>query len=80
MAGDFLKVLGHCTFGDTDGDRVFSEFSGATLKEGGVGGMHDILGGTGKFAGITGKIGWRCKYVGANGELSCTQKIDYKLP
>jgi len=80
IAGDKTKVRGYCTFGDTDGDKVWSEFDGASQAGGDIGGMHTITGGSGKFAGITGTIPWRCKFAGGNGELECTQRIDYKLP
>jgi hypothetical protein len=78
--GDNTKVKGYCTFGDVDGDRVFTDFSGASQPGGDVAGMHDIMAGTGKYSGITGTVPWRCKYRGSNGELECTQQINYKLP
>jgi hypothetical protein len=79
-AGDQTKVSGFCTFGDADGDRFFTDFTGANQQDGALGGMHNINGGTGKFVGIQGAVAWKCKYVGSNGELDCTQRIDYKLP
>jgi hypothetical protein len=42
--------------------------------------MHDIDGGTGKYSGIQGSMTFKCKYVSPNGELECTQRMDYKLP
>jgi hypothetical protein len=74
------KVKGYCTFGDTDGDRIFTDFSGAFDADGYVQGMHDVDAGTGKYAGIQGTMIFKCKYSGAHGELECTQRMTYKLP
>lgn len=74
------RVKGYCTFGDQDGDRIYTDFKGAFQKSGYVDGTHDVDGGTGKYAGITGTMMFRCKYVGTNNELECIQRLDYKLP
>ena len=74
------KVKGYCTFGDTDGDRIFTDFGGAFNAEGYVQGTHEVDGGTGKYAGIQGTMSFKCKYSGANGELACTQRLDYRMP
>ena len=74
------KVKGYCAFGDTDGDRIFTDFSGAFNAEGYVQGTHEVDGGTGKYAGIQGTMTFKCKYAGTNGELECTQRLDYRLP
>lgn len=78
--GDSSKNQGYCGFGDPDGDRIFTTFTGKGTPEGDFGGMHDIQGGTGKYAGITGTVAWKCRFAGANGEFQCTQRFDYKLP
>ena len=78
--GETSKVKGYCTFGDPDGDRIFTEFSGALQPDGYFQGMHDVDGGTGKYKGIQGTMAWRCKYAGSNGELECTQRLDYRFP
>jgi hypothetical protein len=80
LVNDKLRVSGFCTFGDADGDRFFTEFTGATMADGWVGGSHNILSGTGKYSGITGTVAWKCKYVGKNDELDCNQRVDYRLP
>jgi hypothetical protein len=77
---DPVRAKGYCTFGDPDGDRIFTEFFGAFNAEGYVQGMHDVDGGTGKYAGIQGTMTFKCKYAGGNGELECTQRLDYRLP
>jgi hypothetical protein len=74
------KVQGYCTFGDTDGDRIFTDFRGASQPSGYVEGTHDVDGGTGKYAGIQGTMMFKCKYSGQNGELECIQRLDYRLP
>ena len=73
------KNKGVCAFGDTDGDRIFVDYTG-TLTPEGASGINEISGGTGKYAGITGSGPWKCKFAGANGELQCTQRFDYRLP
>lgn len=73
------KDYGYCAFGDADGDRIFTQYWG-TLGPDGAGGTNEITGGTGKYAGITGSGPWKCKMAGANGELQCAQRLDYKLP
>jgi len=39
-----------------------------------------VDGGTGKYSGIQGTMMFKCKYSGANGELQCIQRLDYRLP
>ena len=70
---------GYCAFGDPDGDRIFTEFTGI-ISPNGAEGTNMISGGTGKYAGITGSGPWKCKPSGKNGELQCAQRLDYKLP
>lgn len=73
------KGKGFCAFGDADGDRVFTEFTG-TIGPDGAQGTNDITGGTGKYAGIQGSGPWKCKASGSNGELQCVQRLEYRLP
>lgn len=68
-------VKGYCAFSDPDGDRIFTDFSG----EGGSG-TNVIVGGTGKYAGITGGGPWNSTPRGNHGGLSTTQRLDYRLP
>ncbi|MFO1320014.1 MAG: hypothetical protein U1F52_10385 [Burkholderiales bacterium] len=68
-------VKGYCAFGDSDGDRIFTDFSG----EGGSG-TNVIVGGTGKYAGITGSGPWNSSPRGSHGALATTQRLDYRLP
>ncbi len=74
---------GYCAFGDTDGDRIFTEFTGNFVPGAGGGGgngTNEIAGGTGKYTGIQGSGPWKCKPSGANGEIQCAQRLDYRLP
>ena len=70
---------GSCSFGDADGDRIFTNFNG-NLSPDGDSGTNEIAGGTGKYAGIQGSGPWKCKGAGNNGELQCAQRLDYRLP
>lgn len=73
--------VGYCSFGDADGDRIFTEFTGKVgLPNGYDEGTNVIFGGTGKYAGISGSGPWKCKGVGNNGGLQCVQQLHYKLP
>jgi hypothetical protein len=73
--------VGYCSFGDADGDRIFTEFTGKLgLPNGYDEGTNVISGGTGKYAGITGRGPWKCKTVGGNGGIQCAQRLDYRLP
>lgn len=73
------KNKGYCAFGDSDGDRIFTDWHGTQSAEGGQG-VNEIVGGTGKYAGIQGNGPWKCKDAGANGQLNCTQRFEYRLP
>lgn len=73
--------VGYCAFGDADGDRIFTEFTGKLgLPNGYDEGTNVISGGTGKYAGITGRGPWKCKLVGNNAAIQCAQRLDYRLP
>jgi hypothetical protein len=73
--------VGYCAFGDADGDRIFTEFTGKLgLPNGYDEGTNVIAGGTGKYMGITGRGPWKCKGLGGNGAIQCAQRLDYRLP
>lgn len=76
---DVGRNKGSCAFGDADGDRIFTNFTGNLSAEGDSG-TNEIAGGTGKYAGIQGSGPWKCKVAGNNGELQCAQRLDYRLP
>lgn len=74
------KNKGYCSFGDADGDRIFTDWNGNATPDGNDNGINEIAGGTGKYAGIQGRGPWKCKPAGANGESHCNQRFDYQLP
>lgn len=73
------KNKGYCAFGDADGDRIYTDWYGTQGADGGQG-VNEIVGGTGKYAGIQGNGPWKCKNAEANGQLHCIQRFDYRLP
>lgn len=73
------KNKGFCTFSDADGDRIFTDFTGASTSDGRGTGTNQIVGGTGKYSGIQGSGPWSCQYASAN-QSSCVQRLDYRLP
>jgi hypothetical protein len=67
---------GYCAFGDADGDRIFTDWTGE-----GSSGTNVIMGGTGKYAGITGSGPWSgAAPTGNHGGWVTVQRLDYKLP
>jgi hypothetical protein len=73
------KNKGFCAFGDADGDRIFTDWHG-TVNSDHEESTNEIVGGTGKYAGIQGSGPWQCKGAGQNSETLCTQRLDYRLP
>jgi hypothetical protein len=63
-------MSGRCVWTDEHGDEIYSELKGATVATGGrIEGT--ILGGTGRYAGVTGEYSFRWQYVVAeNDEVS----------
>jgi hypothetical protein len=71
---------GWCAWGDANGDKFFTVFTGKGTDNVGQQGTHTITGGTGKFAGIQGKGSFQCKDVNPSQSLTaCTQQFDYSL-
>lgn len=66
---------GYCAFGDADGDRIFTDWTGE-----GSSGTNVVVGGTGKYAGITGTGPWTGSPNGTHGGWITVQRLDYKLP
>ena len=62
-SGDKKYIDGACVLADADGDKIFSTFDTRDLDKSQPDmncGMHIITGGTGKYAGITGKEPFAC--------------------
>src|SRR5262245_59915308 len=67
-SGDKKYIDGACVLADADGDKVFSTFDTRDLDKSQPDmncGTHVITGGTGKYAGITGKEPFACNSLPA---------------
>jgi hypothetical protein len=71
---------GYCAFGDPDGDRIFTDWDGTAAPGKDDAGVNNIVGGTGKYAGMQGSGPWTCKPASQNGALMCRQSLNYRLP
>jgi hypothetical protein len=72
---------GWCAWGDAGGaDKIFIVWTGKGTGDVDYQGTGTITGGTGKYAGIQGKMVWQCKTVEpSQGLNTCTQQFDYQL-
>lgn len=80
IADGIVSFKGYCTVTDTDGDKVFGEWSGGGPMTGEITGRVDFTGGTGKYSGIQGEWDFKCRAIGNDNQLSCTQQTSYELP
>ncbi len=74
------KSIGFCTYDDKDGDNIFVQYTGTSDAKGEFKNVSDIIGGTGKFEGISGAGSGRCTNTDKKGEFPCSGKFDYRLP
>ena len=77
-----INAKGFCTLTDSDGDKIFGDWSGkqASAAEEFVG-LGQLIGGTGKFTGIQGKWEFYCRFASpADGQAYCRQELTYRLP
>jgi hypothetical protein len=74
------KGAGFCAFEDKEGDSIFIQYAGAGTAKGEVSGAIDIIGGSGKFEGISGSGTYACTHIDKKSEFPCTEKFDYQLP
>lgn len=68
-----LEIESACTMTGTDGDQlyIFSKRSAGDIKEGGGGeGGMELLGGTGVYAGVTGRCAYKTDYLASNRLIS----------
>jgi hypothetical protein len=70
---------GTCAWGDADGDKILTSYSGKISSSGSLDGLNQITGGTGKFSGIKGQAPFQCKFVNDKGQVTCTQQFEYRL-
>ena len=78
LSANLNTTKGNCYFGDKDGDRIFTTFSGDPIKNAGE---NIIIGGSGKYKGISGKGPWECdaSVPGDNAAFNCRQTLTYKI-
>jgi hypothetical protein len=72
---------GICAYGDAGGaDKILAEWSGKGTDNVAEQGAGTIIGGTGKYDGIQGKLAYQCKTIDPAERLfDCTQRFDYRL-
>jgi hypothetical protein len=70
---------GSCAWGDANGDKIFTSYSGKVSPSGSFEGMNKITGGTGKFNGIQGQAPFQCRALNDKGQYTCTQEFSYSL-
>lgn len=75
-----LSAQGKCSWSDVDGDKIFTDWSGSMPPNTQFDGLNQITGGTGKYAGIQGKVPFQCVALNGNGQWACTQQFKYRLP
>lgn len=80
LSGGIGPGRGTCAWTDADGDKIYTDYSGALAADGAFSGMNQYTSGTGKFAGITGKAPFQCKALTTQGHFGCTQQFEYRVP
>jgi len=77
-----INAKGFCTLTDSDGDKIFGDWSGRqTSPTEEFAGLGQLIGGTGKFNGIQGKWEFYCRFASpADGQAYCRQELTYRLP
>lgn len=79
-SGSKKYIDGACVLADADGDKIFSTFDTRDVDKSmgakGACGTHIITGGTGKYAGITGKEPFSCETMPALGGLGGYTSLD----
>jgi hypothetical protein len=70
--GGKRKANGACTETDSDGDKVFTTFDSGTM-------MHTLIGGTGKYKGISGTAPYTSKVLPPPGEGLSASIVDHKV-
>jgi hypothetical protein len=80
LTGGVGPGRGTCAWTDPDGDKIYTDYSGTLTADGVFNGMNQYTGGTGKFAGVTGKAPFQCKALSTQGHFGCTQQFEYRVP
>ena len=71
---------GYCVVTDKDGDKAFLKWQGKDSSPGVGGGDQHWTGGTGKYAGLTGKTTYRYAAIGNAPAFSVVWEGEWKLP
>ena len=66
------KHKGACIHNDSDGDKVYTTFEGETMT-------HTLIGGTGKYIGISGTAAYTSKELPAPGEGLTANITEHKV-
>ncbi len=66
------KHSGACIQTDRDGDKVFTTFEGETMT-------HTLIGGTGKYIGISGSAAYSSKELPTHGEGLTSIRTEHKV-
>ncbi|MDE2962449.1 MAG: hypothetical protein OXU26_00930 [Acidobacteriota bacterium] len=80
MSEDGIDLMAPCTTIDADGDRMFmlSRRESGDIQDGGGGlGRAEIIGGTGKYAGISGSCSYDTEYLPDN-RIVTSARCDWK--
>jgi hypothetical protein len=72
-------VQGSCAWSDSDGDKIFTNYTGKLEASGAFSGVNQITGGTGKFKGIQGKATEPCMTLNDKGQYACTEQFEYSI-
>ena len=75
-----LTAQGQCAWGDVNGDKIFTDYTGSMPPNSQFEGRMKITGGTGKYAGRQGKVSEQCKPLNTSGQWACTEQFEYRLP
>jgi hypothetical protein len=79
QSGEKKYIDGACVLADADGDKIFSTFDTRDVDKSQPDmacGTHVITGGTGKYAGITGKEPFACNSLPALAGEGCYSSMD----
>jgi len=77
---NMINTKGSCALTDTDGDKIYLDFTAKGPVGGEFVGRTKMSSGTGKYTGIQGGWDFNCWDVGTDGQLYCHQKHSYTLP
>jgi len=72
VVGGKLRANGSCTETDSDGDKAFTTFDSGTM-------IHTLIGGTGKYKGISGTEPYTLKGLPPPGEGLTASIADHKV-